>query len=546
VIDLSTTSLILRAELRNARHYLFDTKQGRSVSFGLAAGAVVLGPLLVGGAYFVGYAYGGLGVDPGGLFAGGFSSVALLMFVFGLPGVISAFFADRQLLLFAAAPISSLQLFLARLLQASLPAALVGVVVLAAVFGYGIGAGLNPAFGLLAIVLVAALAFTVVAVEVCVMSLVLRVVPATRARDIAGIMLALLGSSFYLVQFALRGPVVANVAGDPNQALRQASALGARLALLPTSWPAAALSAWAVGSPLQVVEWSALTLAVAAAAVTAGWFLHKQTFVLGLGVFGVAGGGSARRRRSRAPASAARASAPNPVAAIAKKDLLTLRRDFRRLAGALPAVAMAIAYTFLNSGQGVPGHGMPAFWSAALPIGFVPGIVGLAIALPAIGTEGRGMQLLALAGLPMRSLLLAKLVFALPIVLGLTMAMALVVLVLDIPGPAVSVVVLLFAAWLALGAPAVAVAAGAIGADFAATDPRRGISAGWAMGGMVVLAVFFGLSYGALAAFYFAAGGILSPFLVPAGIVLLAVAAAVVGGMLLAGLAALERWRPGD
>lgn len=537
---MSTTALILRAELRNARNWLLKTKPGRSAGIGMAVGAVLLGPPLLGGASFAGFALGHLGIDPAGIFAGGFSAVALLMFIFGLPGIISAFFADRQLLLYAAAPISSLQLYVARLVQASLPAGLVGVVVLAAIFGYGIGARLNAAFGLFAIVLVAALALTVVSVEVGVMSLVLRIVPATRARDVAGVVLALLGSSFYLLQFTLRGPI-GRVADDPNQALRQVSALGARLVWLPTSWPAEALSAWAIHGPLQAVGWTALSLAAAAVAVAVGWLLHKQTFVLGLGVFGEAGAGSSKRRRVRVQPSAARATAPDPVAALAGKDFLTLRRDFRRLAGVLPAVGMAVVYTFVNA-----GHAGAGFWGVALPIGFVPGFVSLSVAVPAIASEGRGMQLLVLAGLPMRILLLAKLLFALPIVLALTMVTAIALSVANGAGLAQSVEVAAFAVWLGCGAPAIAVAAGAMGPDFAAADPRRGVSPGWYIGGMLLVAIFGALSYGALFAFQLAAGGTLAQLLVPLGFLLLAGAAAVVAGMLAAGLRALERWRPGE
>src|ERR1700694_5657058 len=120
---MSTTALILRAELLNARHWLLDTTQGRSARFGMAVAGVFLGPLLIGGAAVAGFALGNLRIDPAGIFAGGFSAVALLMFLFGLPGIISAFFADRQLLLYAAAPISSLQLFVARLALGSPPAA---------------------------------------------------------------------------------------------------------------------------------------------------------------------------------------------------------------------------------------------------------------------------------------------------------------------------------------------------------------------------------------------------------------------------------------
>ena len=538
---MSTTSLILRAELRNARHYLLDTKQGRSVSFGIAAALVFVGPFVFLAAAALGFGLSRLGIDGAGLFAGGFNAVAFLMFVFGLPGVISTFFADRQLLLFAASPISSFQLFLARLIQASLPALLVGIVVLASIFAYGIGAGLNPAYGLLAFVLVASLALTVVSFEVCVMSFVLRVVPANRARDVAGIMLALLGSSFYLLQFLLRGPV-GQIARDPSQSLQQVSALSSRLAWLPTSWPAEALSAWSFQGPLQVLEWTALSLAAAAVATAAGWLLHQQTFVLGIGVFGEAGSGSSRRRRSRAP-GAARTAPPNPVAAIARKDALALRRDFRRLAGALPAVAMAIVYTFLNAGR-LPAEW--AFWGIALPIGFVPALVGLAIALPAVGTEGRGMLLVSLAGLPMRTFLLAKLIFAISIVLVLTTVVTVILLVLNRTGLVASAAIIVLAVWLASGGPAIAVAAGALGPNFSATDPRRSVHTGWAIGGMVVMAAFFALTYGGLAAFWFAAGGTLTPFLVPVGVLLLGVAAFVVGAMLVAGLASLQRWRPGD
>src|ERR1700730_15263261 len=122
---MSTTALILRAELQNTRHWLLDTKQGRSAGLGIAIAAVLLGPLLIGAASIAGFALGNLGIEPAGIFEGGGSGVDLLMVIFGRPGCVCAFFAHRQLLLYAAGPISSLQLFVARLLQASLPAGLV-------------------------------------------------------------------------------------------------------------------------------------------------------------------------------------------------------------------------------------------------------------------------------------------------------------------------------------------------------------------------------------------------------------------------------------
>jgi len=102
------------------------------------------------------------------------------------------------------------------------------------------------------------------------------------------------------------------------------------------------------------------------------------------------------------------------------------------------------------------------------------------------------------------------------------------------------------AAWLGCGAPAIAVAAGALGPDFAATDPRRGVNPGWMFGGMALIGVFGALSYGALFAFRLAADGIMTPLSAAAAILLLAAAGAIVAGILALGLRALERWRPGE
>jgi hypothetical protein len=229
------------------------------------------------------------------------------------------------------------------------------------------------------------------------------------------------------------------------------------------------------------------------------------------------------------------------VAAIAAKDLLALRRDFRRLAGTLPALAMAVVWTFVNA-----NHVPAGFWGVALPVSFVPGVVSLALALPAVAGEGRGMQLLVLAGLPMRTFLLAKLLSVLPVILPLTLATATVLLVVNHLGPAESVQVILLAAWFGCGMPAITVAAGALGPNFAASDPRRGVNPGWVMGAIAMVAVFAVLSFGGLLALQLAASGELPLLLAPFGVLLLAGSAAIVGGMLVTALRYLERWRPGE
>jgi hypothetical protein len=535
--------LILSAELRNGWNWLRRTKRGRSSAIGITVAAVIGGVPLAAGAFALGVILAKLSLEPSATFALGFSATALLMFVFGLPGIIGAFFADRQLLLFAAAPVPLVQLFAARLVQASLPAAGVGLLPLASAFGYGLARGLDPFFGLLAIVTVALTALTVVAFELCLMTFVLRVVPASRARDAASLLIALFAAGFYGLQLLLTNSGPRTAGRDPMVAVRQALAIGERLRWLPTSWPAETLAGWASGGPLAAAPWMALTVAMAATAVAAGWLLYQHTFVLGIGVFGESGA-TPRRRRARTWRRVATAPAPpRPVLAIAAKDFVSLRRDFKRLAGTLPALAMAVAYTLVNSRR-LGGGGL---WPVILPLGFIPFFVGMAVGLPAVGGEGRGMLLLSLAGLPMRRLLLAKLVFGTSTLLVTTLGAALALGLIKGSPPVELLEILLIAAWLAGGASAITVAAGSLQPNFEAENPRRGVGLGAGCGGAVALAMFAGLTYGAVLALTSASGlGAWAPVLVGVGVLLLAAGAVLVGAMLLVGVRALERWQSGD
>jgi len=540
---VSYTVLILGAELRNAWNWMSQTKRGRSASIGIAAVALVLGLPLLAGAFVLGVVLARLSLDPGATFALGFSATALMMFVFGLPGIIGAFFADRQLLLYAAAPVPLAQLFAARLVQASLPAAGVGLLPLASAFGYGLARGLDPFFGMLAIITVALTVLSVVALELCLMSFVLRVVPASRARDVASLLVALLAASFYGLQLLLTSGGPRTFGRDPIVVARQALAIGDRLRWLPTSWPAEALAGWAGGGPLAAAPWAALTLAVAATAMGAGWLLYQQTFVLGIGVFGESGA-TPRRRRARTWRPASRApEPPRPVLALAAKDFVSVRRDFKRLAGALPALAMAVAYTLVNS-QRLGGGGL---WPVILPLGFIPFFVGMAVGLPAVAAEGRGMLLLSLAGLPMRRLLAAKLLFGTSTLVVITVGAALALGLVKQAPPVELLEILLIAAWLACGAAAISVSAGALQPNFEADNPRRAVGLGAGCGGAAAVAAFVGLTYGAVLALTSAPElGAWAPALVGLGVLLLGGGTVVVAAMLLMGLRGLERWQPGD
>jgi len=164
-----------------------------------------------------------------------------------------------------------------------------------------------------------------------------------------------------------------------------------------------------------------------------------------------------------------------------------------------------------------------------------------------VGGEGRGMLLLSLAGLPMRRLLLAKLVFGTSTLLVTTLGAALALGLIKGSPPVELLEILLIAAWLAGGASAITVAAGSLQPNFEAENPRRGVGLGAGCGGAVALAMFAGLTYGAVLALTSAPElGAWAPALVGLGVLLLGGGTVVVAAMLLMGLRGLERWQPGD
>lgn len=534
--------LLLAAELRSVWNWVRFSRRGMSAALGVTLAALPFGFLLGLAMFGAGYVVARLAIAPAPLFALGFFTVSLAVFVFGLPGVIGSFFGDRQLLLLASAPIPAGAVFTARLLQASLPALAAGLLVLSGAAGYGAGRGIGLPYYLLSVLLVAAMALSVVAVAVVLMTLVLRVVPAARARDVAGLLAAALAASFYLLQVVATPARFAR--GQPSDAARriasQVSAFGSDLIWFPTTWPAEALANWATVGPLASLPWIALSLGFLGLAWLLAWRLYARTFVLGLGVFGEAGAVSPRRTASvrRRPAHD---SPARPIAALVYKDLVTLRRDLRRLAGALPALVMAVAYSFVNSrGQG------GGVWPVILPLGFVPVMVSGALALPAVSVEGRGILLLALAGTSMRRLLAAKLVFAGSIVAGMAVAAA---LMLSLRRGETSIVLLAVpvAAWLGAGCAAIAVSFGAMGPNFQAPADRARGNPAYAMGALVAMGVFAGLTYGAIAAAGAAAGGgAWTVPLVTVAVVAGAMSVALVVAALVVGLERLEQLRPGD
>jgi len=420
------------------------------------------------------------------------------------------------------------------------------------VVGYGVGRGAGAGYYAAALFAIALCATATVSLLVAVLSLVLRIVPARRARDVANLLAALLGVGLYVGWYGIMG----GGAGQRSlgRDLGSLASAGRDLAALPTAWPGSALAALAAGDVGGGLARLGLLLTLTAAIVGLAWFGYRRAFVVGVGVYGEAGAARSRRPARRAPRGTARAAtgAARPVRALVRKDVVTIRRDMRLLAGMLPGLALAIVYPLVFVRLPTPPGGAssgPAeilFWVSMGGTLFVPLMTSVVIALPAVGLEKRGMWLLLLAGTPARTIMRAKLSLALGTIVTITGIEAVVSALLRGAHDARLLVVLLAVSWVAAGMAAIGVGAGALAPNFDGTDARRAVRLEGILIFFVVAVVFNGLAVGALVLGIVAAHQTGSTALVlamMAGFFALTASAAPVG-MVAAGVRSLSAWRP--
>jgi hypothetical protein len=457
---------LVRADLRSVVNAVRESR-GRRRVIGMLVAAVVGGPFFVAASFGVGYGMARLGTDPVTVFAASFTAVTVVILVVQLPSVIESFFADRRLLLLALAPIRPLDVYLSRLLSASRIGWALGVLLVAQMLGFGVATGAGAAFyvvGLAGLVLVVASA---ISLQVIALSFLLRVAPASRARDLATLVAALLGALLYLGWFAVVG------GGRPAAGLGPYTEVGRRLAWLPTAWPARALAGVLAGDAGHTLAWLVATAALCAALGIVAWAGYRRAFMLGVGVFGEGGGMATGRRRTRRARRDLDEHPANPVGALLRKDLLSTRRDVRRLSGVLPSLAVAVVYPVLFS-RSVSGTGI-AFWGSMWGCIFAPFLLSNVLALPAVALEGRAMLLLRLAGTPLWTLLGAKLAYTIPAVAVVGVPGALVVAVLHQATGEQLVAVAAASLWVSAGLAAIGTGAGALAPNFGAPDPRRAV-----------------------------------------------------------------------
>ena len=489
--------VIVGSELLAFRNRVLRRNPARLAAIGLILlfGAVVIG----GGAFTIGATAGHFltfAVDP--LLAAAFTGLSLLMLVIGFPTVIASFFVGRDLLQLVVAPVRTRDIFVARLAIATSANLLISGILVAGVLGVGAGAGAPLPYYVLAALLIALQIIVITALQVILMTLILRWVPARLARDVAAGVAGLTGAALY-VGWNLSLRQTFGRRGRPD--LSNLTELAQHIDWLPTTWPGHALSAAVDGRPGSATAWALATVVLAVLLLAIAELLYERTLLSGLGTFG--GAATVWRRRSERPATPSRATgAGSPTIAIARKDWLGFRRDVRRLTRLLPALLLPLGYAAALS---QPSRSLSGFWSNVALVTFLSMFMSSALASPSVPSERRGFQLLRMAPLTMWQLLRAKVLIALPPVVATMLVFSIAVDVASKSGVPQGLELIAFGLWLAIGFVSISVSGGAIDPRFDVTDDRKAVGLVGtlaAIGGSLAFAVF---SVGALAGFTFGA-----------------------------------------
>ena len=489
--------VIVGSELLAFRNRVLRRNPARLAAIGLILlfGAVAIG----GGAFTIGATAGHFltfAVDP--LLAAAFTGLSLLMLVIGFPTVIASFFVGRDLLQLVVAPVRTRDIFVARLAIATSANLLISGILVAGVLGVGAGAGAPLPYYVLAALLIALQIIVITALQVILMTLILRWVPARLARDVAAGVAGLTGAALY-VGWNLSLRQTFGRRGRPD--LSNLTELAQHIDWLPTTWPGHALSAAVDGRPGSATAWALATVVLAVLLLAIAELLYERTLLSGLGTFG--GAATVWRRRSERPATPSRATgAGSPTIAIARKDWLGFRRDVRRLTRLLPALLLPLGYAAALS---QPSRSLSGFWSNVALVTFLSMFMSSALASPSVPSERRGFQLLRMAPLTMWQLLRAKVFIALPPVVATMLVFSIAVDVASKSGVPQGLELIAFGLWLAVGFVSISVSGGAIDPRFDVTDDRKAVGLVGtlaAIGGSLAFAVF---SVGALAGFTFGA-----------------------------------------
>lgn len=324
----------------------------------------------------------------------------------------------------------------------------------------------------------------------------MRVLPASRAKEIVAGVGALLGAAAYLVYLRLIGPGDTGGSASASQGaistlrpLLESPVLNAP----PGSWAADALSGAASLEWVMLASGLALLSALAVAAYLL--CLTVSSWAYATGVARASESGSRSGSSTLAGPLSARLLAPLPrrVRIVVFKELRSLRRDFRRLSSVAAPLVILMGVFFINSGGSFGAGDGPWFLLllAYLPAFGAGALLSALLAAYSVGSEGPAYWYLHASPLKAWEIMAGKL--AASVLCGVLASVAGAAIVAVISG-APSVAGIAFAV---AGGAVAAVVCGLYGigvsalyASFEGDNPNQALTQ---MGNFVMALLFFAL-----------------------------------------------------
>ncbi|MGQ9515865.1 MAG: putative ABC transporter permease subunit [Anaerolineae bacterium] len=404
-----------------------------------------------------------------------FAGLFTLALFWGIGTNLNQLFLRSDMELLLSLPIMRWDIFVLKLAEATWSNLTAGLLGVAAGIGFGWAAGVPWFYYPWLFIAVVMVLSMLVSLSMLLIMLTVRVLPARRARDLSSLLFTLV---FGVLWF---GWMIISQRGESMTFFLQhqetMARLGASLRWLPTSWLAASLEA------LSSREWGALILngvlllAGTLLMIALTYRVYNATFYHSWATF------REMRPTVRRPAVLGRQRLPLlarlypwPAREMAIKDWAILRRDPRWLNSLImPLIVGAFYIYWMGFRQRASLPAGAEFWMATLLCPFVAWFFALTVSVPAIGAEGRNIELVRSLPLSAGALMTAKAAATAPFLLA---SSALVTAVL---GVLLRLPTLWF--WLALAQNSVlavlfaiaGIAAGSVDPQYLAEHPRRSV-----------------------------------------------------------------------
>ena len=368
-----------------------------------------------------------------------FFALALLV-ISGFSSVLSSLYLSGDLDMLLIAPIPIRAVFVVKFLEGLVtPYALLFLLIGPALWGFGIGLGYGVVYYLMLIMVLLLFPLLPTGLAAMLVLVVIRFMPARRAREIVSVIGGLFGATWYLAsQFSRQ--IAENV--SEAQALDNLRRLDNPL--LPSAWAGRMLIAAGEGQWTQLLIYGGLFIVASLLVFAACLILSEKLYYVGWSNMAAQDGQGRKTKRERAATSqkaVQRGSRwsillASASATILSKDMLLFRRDLRNTQRLIFPLALTIFWTYqvirgrslMSESSGIFGQSY-SFAASGLAY-LVCTSLSQALGGPGISREGRSFWLLKIAPISAWQILLSKGLLAyLPFVLvGIPMTIIVAVL----------------------------------------------------------------------------------------------------------------------